>query len=147
MTQFQFSLETLLFIRKQKEQECEISLARAVGKLMKIENQIKQAGERGEKTFLAGGLTLEDLQIRENVWRKSLLDIKKLQKTREKAQLEVSKERSLYKKAHADRMALEKLRERRMEEWKKKIKREEIKQLDEAAKGSAARMKLRGGDL
>ncbi len=147
MTQFQFSLETLLFIRKQKEQECEISLARAVGKLMKIENQIKQAGERGEKTFLAGGLTLEDLQIRENVWRKSLLDIKKLQETREKAQLEVSKERSLYKKAHADRMALEKLRERRMEEWKKKIKREEIKQLDEAAKGSAARMKLRGGDL
>ncbi len=146
MTQFQFSLETLLSLRREQEQECEIALSRAVGRLVNIEKQIEDAAKKGEEVFLAGGNTLELLRLRENVWQKSRQDIQKLQEPREEARQQVSKERHVYRQAHAKKMALEKLREKRKEEWKIKIKREEIKQLDEVAKGAAARMKLRGGE-
>ncbi len=43
MKRFRFSLETLLSLRKEKEQECEITLAAAAGELAVIERRIDDA--------------------------------------------------------------------------------------------------------
>lgn len=146
MKRFRFSLETLLSLRKEREQECEIVLASAAGKLAVIDRRIETARKDGDSAFLAGGLTLEDLRARDRLWLKSVNDRKAMEQPRMEALEKFVDARAVYTEAHSQRAALDKLREKRMEQWKFKAKQEEVKRLDETAKGSAARRSLTGGD-
>ncbi len=145
MRRFRFSLDTLLSLRREQEQECEIALAQAVGRLVGIEKQMEEARKKGEEVFLAGGSTLEALRSRERLWQKTRADIRKLEQPRMEAGEKVAEQRGIYNQAHARKMALENLREKRRKEWRLKMKREEINRLDEAAKGAAVRKNLQGG--
>jgi len=146
MKRFRFSLETLLSLRKERQQECEIALASAAGKLALIENRIEAARLAGERAFSEGGSSLYELQARELLWMKSKNDRKSLEQPRIEATVKVDSARKIYSLAHSERAALDKLREKRMDQWKFSVKQEEIKRLDETAKGAVARRRLTGGD-
>jgi len=146
MKRFQFSLETLLSLRREREQECEITLASAVGSLLSIENRIEEARIAGENAFKPGGVSLDDLRARDRLWMKSLGDRKALEQPRNEASTRVDKARDVYTVAHSERAALDKLRDKRKEQWKRRLKHEEIKRLDETAKGAAVRRRLTGGE-
>jgi len=146
MKRFQFSLETLLSLRKEKEHECEIVLASAVGSLAAIDNRIEAARQAGNNAFQTDGLSLDALRVRERLWVKSQSDRKSLEKPRKEAMKKVDEARKMYTEAHSSRSALDKLREKRREQWKFQSKQEEIKRLDETAKGAAARYRLTGGE-
>jgi flagellar biosynthesis chaperone FliJ len=70
-----------------------------------------------------------------------------LEKPRDDAALRVENARKIYTEAHSKKAALEKLREKRMDQWKFQVKQDEIKRLDETAKGAASRRRLTGGEL
>ena len=147
MKRFRFSLETLLSLRREREQECEIVLSSAVGQLVSIDNRIEAARLAGERAFQAEGVTLDALRARDRLWLKSLGDRKALEKPRSEAVLKVDDARSLYTEAHIKWSALDKLREKRMQQWKARVKQEEIKRLDETAKGAVLRQRLIGGEV
>jgi flagellar biosynthesis chaperone FliJ len=146
MKRFQFSLETLLSLRKEKEQECEIALAVASGELMMVEKRAEEARRAGESAFLAGGRTIEDLRTRDLLWLKSVNDVKALEKPRKEAAAKTDEARKKYTEAHTQRAALDRLRDKRFGVWKKQVKKEDVKRLDEVAKGSVVRLRLTGGD-
>jgi len=146
MKRFQFSLETLLSLRKEKEHECEIILASAVGLLAGIDNRIEAARAAGNNAFQGGDISLDTLRTRERLWVKSLNDRKALEKPRKEAMKKVDEARKMYAEAHSNRAVLDKLRNKRKEQWKFQSKQEEIKRLDETAKGAAARYRLTGGE-
>lgn len=146
MKRFQFSLETLLSLRKEREQECEIALASAAGKLTLIENRIEAARLAGDGAFQADVVTLDDFRARDLLWMKSEKDRQNLEQPRSEAAGKVDEARTIYNMAHSERAALDKLREKRVVQWKFKAKQEEIKRLDETAKGAVVRRRLTGGD-
>jgi len=146
MKRFQFSLETLLSLRKEQEQECEIVLALAVGTLTSINRRIEAARRAGDNAFLSGGSSIEELRSRERLWLKSLGDCKALEQPKQEASRKVDEARDVYTEAHVKRTALDKLREKRKDQWKFKMKQEEIKRLDETAKGANIRRRLTGRD-
>jgi len=146
MKRFQFSLETLLSLRKEKEHECEIVLASAVGNLAAIDSRIEAARKAGNNAFQSENFSLDALRARERLWVKSQSDRKALEKPRKEATKKVDEARGMYTEAHSRRAALDKLRDKRKEQWKFQSKQEEIKRLDETAKGAAARYRLTGGE-
>ena len=146
MKKFRFSLETLLMLRKEKEQECEIVLARAAGELSAVRRRINEATEAGERVFQKQWTSLEDLRSREIVLLKSINDRKKLEKPLQEASRKVDEARVEFTKTHAQRSALDKLKDKRKDQWKTHARREEIKQLDETTKGAEVRRRLRGGE-
>ncbi len=146
MKRFQFSLETLLSLRREREQESEIILASAVGSLVSIENRIIAARDAGENAFLTGGISIEELRARDSLWMKSLGDRKALEQPRKEASQMVDEARNVYAEAHSKRAALDKLKDKRKDQWKLRAKQEEIKRLDETAKGAAVRRRLIGGE-
>lgn len=146
MKRFRYSLETLRSLRREREQECEIKLAVAAGELLIIDRRIEEARCAGEKAFLAGGTTIDDLRTRDLLWLKSVNDRKALEHPRKEAVGRVNTARGMYNEAHSKRSALDRLREKRLEQWKKQMKAEENQRLDETAKGTSARRRLTGGD-
>ena len=145
MKRFQFSLETLLTLRREEEQEREIALASAVSSLISIDMKIEKARQAGEKAFSTESLSIEGLRARDLLWLKSVDDRKALEEPRREAAKRVDEARILYTEAHSRKAALEKLREKRKEQWKIQSKREEIMRLDETAKGAEVRRRLTGG--
>lgn len=147
MKRFRFSLDTLLTLRREREQECEIDLARAVGKLAEIDRRINEAAAFGERAFAFRETGLESLRARERLWTKSVADLKALERPRRDAAAVVEEKRRVYAEAHSQWAALDKLRERMFEKWRTDMRKEEARLLDETAVGTMARKRLMGGEL
>ena len=145
MKRFRFSLETLLSLKKEKEQEREIALARATGELAILDRQISELREEGSRTFMRGAVDINELRARELLFTRTTKQIAKLAVPRRKAESKRIHARDEYAQAHAETMALERVREKRFEQWRIRARREEIKRLDEAAKGADVRRRLSGG--
>lgn len=137
MKKFRFSLETLHFLRKEEEYERKIILARAVGELVHIDKCIEQTWLAVEEAFSRPATSLEALQGRERILIKALNDREKLQNKRSSAALKVDETRQHYVEALAQRKSLDRLKEKRFEQWKKVARRREINFLDEVAKNGA----------
>ena len=145
MKRFRFSLETLLSLKKEKELEREISLARATGEVAVLDRRISVLRDEGSRTFMKGAVDIDEMRARELLFARTTSQIVKLAVPREKAESKRILARDEYTKAHAETMALERVREKRFGQWRILAKREEIKQLDEAAKGADVRRRLSGG--
>ncbi|OQX29021.1 MAG: hypothetical protein B0D92_05985 [Spirochaeta sp. LUC14_002_19_P3] len=142
MKKFQFTLEALLHLRREKERLCEIALAKSVGKLKLIDDDILAAKDRGNAVFTQKMSTLDDLRLRERIWLKSINDQKRLATARAEALPQFEEDRKKYTEAHTQRYALDKLKAKQHERWKKTCTREEIARLDEAGKGMIKRQSL-----
>ena len=137
MRRFNFRLEPFLRIRAFKEKNLELELARVVGTCVALQGHLQDVTkEIHENTACStGGILLElsDLQAR-NAYRKWLE--KDLQTTKERlvrAEMERKKKHQEYLSASRDRKVLEKLKERKAEEYYDTQWREEYKSIDEVA--------------
>ncbi len=144
MKRFRFTLETLLNLRREKEQECEITLARAAGKLKMIEKEIEAVRQTGDEVFTQKIETLDDLQARDRIWLKMVNELKKLEVSRQEAFSHYETAGKQYREAYMQHKTLDRLKERRLEHWKGTAAREEINQRDEVARGVGRRRRVMG---
>lgn len=145
MKKFQFSLESLLGLRRQQEQDREIELGKAVRELSLIEEKLAAAQALGEAAFKVPALTLLEMQARERLWTKSISDIDALGEPRSEALNRVEVARLAYVDAHIACTALERLKDKRFAQWKNKLRKKEIRNLDEAAKMHLLKHHTAGG--
>jgi flagellar FliJ protein len=143
MKAFHFSLEKVLKLRAYREQETKVDLGRAIGVLSEIENRIRAVAEdryrAAAERFSPDNDALKILNYEHYILR---LDQErdKLLEDAAQAELAVEEKRKLYLEASRERKVLDKLREKREKEYRKKMFAEETKELDDISGGKEARM-------
>ncbi|HEY9594205.1 MAG TPA: flagellar export protein FliJ [Spirochaetia bacterium] len=144
MRRFQFRLERFLELRRWKEREWELALARALGECLLLENRIAEIDAETAASRLAvftegGRVDIESMKRRE-------LYVQRLAAERERARIalvekrrEMEKVRAKYLEAAKARKVLDKLKERRSDEYYEKQLDEEYKAVDDMNTIAAAR--------
>ncbi len=144
MRRFQFRLERFLELRRWKEREWELKLARALGECLLIENRIKEIGEEIGASRLAqfsegGRVDVEAMARRELYVQRLALERERAQVTLEEKRREMEKVRARYLEVSRERKVLDKLKERRSEEYYDHQLDEEYKAVDDMNSSAAAR--------
>jgi flagellar FliJ protein len=149
MKRFRFNLDKLLELRQYYEREAELALARAMVELQSIQERLEKLAEERSETAderFRPGRSVAQIQATD-------LYILRLDKTKEvlleaaaKAELVVAEKRQAYIEASRDRKVLDKLREKRLKEYKYQLSLEEIKTVDDISSGSRARRQTVDGE-
>mgnify|MGYP000899117757 CR=1 FL=1 len=136
---FRFRLEPLLHLRSALEKEAERSLARALQEEFRLESELSALAEARAATFRTRATEpgrLLDLQV----WREGDRHLLKLERREVQARSELlmARERTeacreALRRAHRDRLSLERLKERRKLQHDQEQDRLEAVQLDELA--------------
>ncbi|MBN2625475.1 MAG: flagellar export protein FliJ [Spirochaetales bacterium] len=140
MKSFRFSLESVLEYRREIEEEWEIRLARVNGEynriLLDIEENDRHSREALDGSSLAVGGT-EAHSWGMYRWR---LESQKVQLLRALAakEEEQSRIRRKFLEVTRDRKIISRLKEKKMEEYKKYLIKEEIKRLDDLTAAKSA---------
>ncbi|MDC7235765.1 MAG: flagellar FliJ family protein [Spirochaetales bacterium] len=131
MKRFQFTLETILELRLEEEQEAEMILGKAMGEWnllndrkrerLAIREKNKGAFERQGADFLQNGLYMARIDQ----------EIRNLEKEMESREEHLEELREKYRAARARREGLDKLKEKRKEEHNEIRKRAEAHALDD----------------
>lgn len=136
MKRFRFSLGKILELRAYREKEAEIELGRAVGALTSLEKEIESAAAirslAASVRFAAknglGEIRQYDLYIRRlDAERDTLIE------EAVKAELKVENARQVFIEASRDRKILDRLKEKRLREYRRDLLSEEVKTLDDIA--------------
>jgi flagellar protein FliJ len=144
MRRFRFRLERLLDLRRWKEREREIALAKVLGEVMMLEKRIAEIGE------LISGSLFGDFRRENRIDVQALarreLYAQRLAREREKRRgelaakrLELDEVRARYLEAAKERKVLEKLRERRATEYYEQAADEEYREIDDMNTASSTR--------
>jgi flagellar protein FliJ len=129
MKAFQFSLEQILELRTEEEQEAEIRLGRAVGEWNRLNREKQEKQERRKR--IAAGKTAEDI-LQASLYAARLeQEIRRFQKDMDERVPLLEQLREEYRKTRAAREGLEKLKERRKQEHEKKTRHRENLFLDD----------------
>ncbi len=144
MRRFQFRLERFLELRRWKEREWELKLARALGECLVIENRIREIAEEIGASRLAqfsegGRVDVEAMARRELYVQRLALERERAQVTLEEKRREMEKVRARYLEVSKERKVLDKLKERRSEEYYDRQLDEEYKAVDDLNSSAAAR--------
>lgn len=135
MKKFSFELEKILEFRNFEKQEAEAELAKALSK----ENEIKSNLEMIAKQMIISNQSLDKSSSFEDVITQSrynnLLNHRKEELLQEltQANLITEEKRSVLAECMKKTVALEKLKEKRKEEWKTAYDYEEAEEIDEAS--------------
>ena len=135
MKKFSFELEKILEFRNFEKQEAEAELAKALSK----ENEIKQNLEMIANQMIVSNQSVDKSSSFDDVIAQSrynnLLNYKKEESLKELAQanLVTEEKRSVLAECMKKTVALEKLKEKRKEEWKTAYDYEEAEEIDEAS--------------
>jgi flagellar FliJ protein len=126
-----------LELREYAEQEAKIELGRAVGELTLIEQRIASVAEERRRAAgerFAAGNSFTEIQNYE--WYITRLDQTRDQLLMDaaRAELAVAEKRDVFMEASRERKALDKLRERRLGEYKKYVQEEDQKEADESSR-------------
>jgi flagellar FliJ protein len=145
MKRFVFKLQSLLNYKKHLEQVARQEMAKAVAAVNECEKQIENLKEnRASSALKLDALVEKGVDAREfNLYHGFLTAVDRMiidEKNR-KFELEktLNEKRSVLKKRTIDKKAMERLRERRAEEYTRDMIREEQKELDEIASLKTAR--------
>ncbi|MCL2879181.1 MAG: flagellar export protein FliJ [Treponema sp.] len=152
MKRFSFNLEKVLALRKFRENESKTELGRVIAILAGIENEIKinaqskktAAVQRfagvGTDTFIADP---EDARFEMQAWDNYIarldLEAERLLKRAAEAELVVEEKREIYLEASRDLKVMEKLREKRVKEYRKEYFAEETHELEDLRRGGEGR--------
>jgi len=149
MKRFRFNLDKLLELRLYYEREAELALAKAMGELQSIQERLQRlAEERAEAAAerFRPGRSVAQIQATD-------LYILRLDKTKEalleaaaRAEMVVAEKRQAFIEASRDRKVLDKLKEKRMKEYRYQLSLEEIKTVDDISNGTRARKNTVDGD-
>lgn len=141
MKRFDFPLNKILSLRAFYEKQAEIDLQHATGKrdVVKMEIENIDINVREVSLLFSESIEMSTLMATENYVK--ALKLKKLQLQAELIELEKNVKVCIgrYREALKKRQVLERLKEKRMEEWKSELEKEEILSIDEviSAKVSA----------
>lgn len=141
---FRFTLETLLRLRSEKEQECAIALAGIAGELHLIDKNIESVRSDATRAFAWKIETKDDLLARDRIFLKSVNDLNMLEKARNKAEERHAVAKSRYEAAHIQKKALDNIKDKRKNRWRHTFRREQFNRLDEVAMGLARKASLMG---
>jgi flagellar FliJ protein len=144
MRQFRFRLERFLELKRYRERERELALARVLGQVLMLKKRISEILaevdlSRG-RTFLVDGLidveamARGEMYIRRLIREKERTEAALAQKT-----VELEEARARYLEAAKERKVLDKLKERTRAEYYQKCKDEEFKVIDDM--NTAARLR------
>jgi flagellar protein FliJ len=144
MRRFKFRLEKFLELRRWKEREREIALAKVLGEVLLLEKRIEEiAGLISGSLF--GQFRRENLVDVEGMMRRELY-VQRLAREREAKRSalvvkrrELDEARARYLEASKDRKVLDKLRERRETEYYEQAIDEEYKTVDDTNTAAATR--------
>lgn len=142
MRRFHFKQEKILKLRENREKETELELGKAVGILSALEQRIKQVAEEKTEASKSRYSARSDFTQMRNYD----LYILRLDQTKEallaaaaRAELEVEKARLIYLEASRERKVMSKLKERQEKEYRRTMRLEEIKIIDDLSGGVSAR--------
>ena len=139
MKPFSFRFEKILGFRVHSENEAKIELGRAISALADIENRIRLLGQervRAAAEQYSPGNNI--VQIQQYMYYLLRIDaaIEQLQKEAVAAEMKVEEAREAFLEASKERKVLDKLREKRLKEYKKEFFAEETKTLDDISGGA-----------
>ncbi len=144
MRQFRFRLERFLELKRYKERERELALARILGQVLLLKKRIAEIEAEIDlsrsRTFLVEKLINVEAMARGEMYIRRLIREREgteallAQKT-----IELEEARARYLEAAKERKVLEKLKERRQAEYYEKCKEEEFKVIDDM--NTAARLR------
>ncbi len=152
MRRFQFRLERFLELRRWKEREWELKLARALGECVLIENRIREIGEEIGAVRLAeytepadaalGGrgsrVDIEAMMRRDQFIQRLAAERERAKVTLEEKRREMEKVRARYLEVSRDRKVLDKLREKQEQEYYERAIDEEYRTVDDMNSAAAA---------
>lgn len=131
MKRFRYSLETILELRLEEEQEAEINLGKAVGEWNLLNEQRMQRLGVKERSRSAGPVSSADL-IQSGLYLARIdREIADLQSRMDGMEPRLEELRAVYREARAKREGLDKLKEKRRSEYKEAWKRSEAHMLDD----------------
>jgi flagellar FliJ protein len=144
MRRFQFRLERFLDLRRWKEREWELKLARALGECLLLENRIREIGEQigaSRLTQFSEGrrVDVQAMARRELFVQRLAAERDRAQVTLEEKRREMEKVRARYLEASKERKVLDKLKERRSGEYYDRQLDEEYRTVDDLNNSAAAR--------
>ncbi len=144
MRRFQFRLERFLDLKRWKERECEIALARVLGECLLLERRITEIGTLiGDSLVPAGArggaIDVVALAQREHYVQRLAVERQRARITLEQKSKELQAAREKYLQASKERRVLDKLKERRSQEYYEHARDEEYKGIDEMNVASATR--------
>ena len=143
MRRFQFRLERFLELRRWKEREWEIKLARALGECLLIENRIREIGQEIGSSRLAdytegSRVDIEAMMRRDQFVQRLAVERERAQVTLEEKRREMEKVRARYLEVSRDRKVLDKLREKREREYYERQIDDEYRAVDDMNTSAAA---------
>ena len=121
MKKFKFSLEKVLSLREFEENQAQIELAKAISVVTELNNKLKFIANERVKNNDARSNYIEGLDYQKEILLEELAQ----------AELILEEKRQIMIEAMKKRKALEKLKEKQLQEYKKEILKEEEKVLDE----------------
>jgi flagellar FliJ protein len=147
MRAFRYRLQPLLELREYHEREWEIKLGRAAGRCAKIRSEIERL-ERERRELGArertGKIEISELAA-ENLYRIRLTTkIESLTEELAQAERERQTIQASYFEASRDKKIIEKLKERKADEYRLERLQAEAKTIDEIAGAGPARARIRG---
>jgi flagellar protein FliJ len=144
MRRFQFRLELFLELRRWKEREWEIALSKILGECLLLENRITQIGEEIGASRLSvytegSRIDVEAMGRRDMYIQRLVTERERTQKKLVERRKELDKVRAQYLEASKARKVLDKLKERRSDDYYENQLDEEFKTIDDMNSTAAAR--------
>ncbi len=144
MRRFQFRLERFLDLRRWKERERELVLAKVLGECLLLERRITEIAAEISASFLSGFRTGNMIDI-DSMARRELY-VQRLARERERTQttlaekrVELEQVRAKYLEASRDRKVLDKLKDRQAAAYYERQIDEEFKTIDDINTAAATR--------
>ncbi len=131
MKRFQFALESILALRLEKEQEAEMALGRAMGEWNRINGQ-KSRCLRMKEQYKFRPPALDDDLLQQGLFLAGIdQKIQGFDRELERREPELSSLRAAYREARSQREGLDKLREKREEEYRRDAGKQEARSMDD----------------
>lgn len=136
MKKFVFRLDRVLKLRRQIEERIEIEFALKNSEYIAVKNEIERNKEElmlfiSENSIMEGSFSIEEIQAADNYIFRLEKRIKDLKVELDEKKKELDRVRELLNEAKKARKILEKLREKRLNEYVNAVNREEVNELDD----------------
>jgi flagellar FliJ protein len=144
MRRFRFRLEKFLDLRRWKEREREIALAKVLGEVLLLEKRIAEIAEEIAASLFGefrrdNRIDVEAMSRRELYAARLSQERKRKREALTVKQRELEEARARYLEASRERKVLDKLRERREAEYYERAIDEEFKEIDDMNTASSTR--------
>ncbi len=147
MRRFQFRLERFLELRRWKEREWELALAKILGECLLLEKRIAEIAEEISSSllsvFVSGTrIDIEAMARRELYVQRLAVERERKRATLVERRVELERVRGKYLEAARDRKVLDKLKERQQGDYYAYQTDEEYKSIDDMNTSGATRARL-----